>query len=72
MSDDLVDRLRLRHTDTWPMQIGKGDLINTDGPAAADRIEELEKRVEQAKIVFATMRSEMVNVCAVMKAFEDE
>ena len=39
---------------------------------AANRIEELEKRVDQAKIVFATMRSEMASVCAVMKAFEDE
>ena len=64
--DDLVKRLReAAHLDLYGVHCG----VERE---AADRIEELEKRVEQAKIVFATMRSEMVNVCAVMKAFEND
>ena len=35
---DLIERLRARHNDTWPMQIGHGDLINEDGPTAADAL----------------------------------
>ena len=46
MTDDLVERLRAKHDDTWPLKIAFGDLINEDGPEAADRIEELERHVE--------------------------
>ena len=42
MTNDLVKRLRAKHNDTWPLKIGHGDLINDDGPEAADRIEKLE------------------------------
>ena len=49
MSDDLVKRLRAKHADTWPVKIGHGDLINEDGPEAADRIEKLETLVEQLR-----------------------
>lgn len=47
MSDDLVKRLRAQHNDTWPLKIGHGDLINEDGPEAADRIEKLETEIER-------------------------
>ena len=60
MTDDLVKRLR--EFERW----------DPDLKEAADRIEELEERVRQAKIVFATMRAEMSSVCAVMEAFENE
>jgi hypothetical protein len=42
MSDDLKERLRFKHNDTWPIKIGYGDLVNEDGPEAASRIEKLE------------------------------
>ena len=42
MNDDLVKRLRFKHNDTWPIKIGHGDLVNEDGPEAADRIAKLE------------------------------
>lgn len=38
---DIVERLRSTHGDTWPRQIGFGDLNNEDGPEAADDIERL-------------------------------
>lgn len=67
MTDLLVQALRedeaLATNDEWRVRVCN---------IAANRIEELEKRVEQAKIVFATMRSEMANVCAVMEEFENE
>ena len=31
----LAEELEARHRDTWPLQIGLGDLINEDGPRAA-------------------------------------
>ena len=70
MTDDLVKRLRLQ-SDLSLMKLPT-DHVYVSHKAAADRIEELEKRVQQAKIVFATMRSEMASVCAVMEAFENE
>lgn len=52
---DLIERLRARHNDTWPMQIGHGDLINEDGPAAADALAaqavELERMREALEII---------------------
>jgi hypothetical protein len=66
MSDDLVKRLRDFTCDCFS---GNSKHMAWE---AADRIEELEKRVRQAKIVFATMRSEMSSVCAVMEAFEND
>ena len=47
MTDDLVKRLRAQHNDTWPLKIGHGDLINEDGPEAADRIEKLEAALRE-------------------------
>lgn len=41
---DIVERLEARHNDTWPMQIGYGDLINEDGPEAAVEITRLRQR----------------------------
>lgn len=38
---DLCTRLRERHGDSWPIAIGKFELINRDGAEAADRIEKL-------------------------------
>ncbi len=67
MCSDLVQRLRDRGTSETNCLCGNPVCIE-----AADRIEELEKRVHQAKIVFATMRSEMSSVCAVMEAFESD
>ena len=43
MTVNLVERLRAKHDDTWPLKIAFGDLINEDGPEAASRIEELEQ-----------------------------
>ena len=70
MSDDLVKRLQI-WAHECEEQHGPG-MWSQDMRAASDRIELLEKRVHQAKIVFATMRSEMSSVCAVMEAFEDD
>ena len=68
MTDDLVKRLRdnMKDVDAYESHISNAM------EEAADRIETLEKRVQQMKIVFATMRSEMISVCATMKVFEDE
>lgn len=33
---EMVEILNAKHNDTWPRMIGYGDLINEDGPAAAD------------------------------------
>ena len=70
MTDDLVKRLQMWARECEE-QHGPG-MWSQDMRHAADHIEELEKRVRQAKIVFATMRSEMSSVCAVMEAFENE
>ena len=35
---DIVERLRARHSDTWPVQVGLDDYYNPDGPEAADEI----------------------------------
>lgn len=43
----LTERLRAKHDDTWPQQIGYGDLYNEDGPAAAERIEQLETALRE-------------------------
>jgi len=69
MTDDLVKRLR-ESAEEW--DDCKEAFNAAQDREAADRIEELEKRVRQAKIVFATMRSEMSSVCAVMEAFEND
>ncbi len=45
---DIVERLRAKHDDTWPQQIGYGDLINQDGPEAADEIERLRSLLKEA------------------------
>jgi len=70
MTDDLVKRLRM-----WAQecaeQHGPG-MWSQDMLAAAEMLGELDKRVHRAKIVFATMRSEMSSVCAVMEAFEND
>ena len=67
MTNDLVRRLvEFEFSDN----LGNGDFSVCY--EAADRITELEKQVHQAKVVFATMRSEMSSVCAVMEAFENE
>jgi hypothetical protein len=50
MSDDLVKRLRAKHNDTCPLKIRHGDLINEDGPEAADRIEKLETALRKVLI----------------------
>lgn len=48
---DIVERLRERHNDTWPQQIGYGDLYNQDGLEAADEIERLRKEIERLREV---------------------
>ena len=47
MTDDLKELLRFKHNDTWPKKIGYGDLVNEDGPEAADRIEKLEAALRE-------------------------
>lgn len=46
---DLIERLRARHNDTWPRQIGHGDLINEDGPAAADALSAQAAEIERMR-----------------------
>jgi hypothetical protein len=38
---EILGVLRATHRDTWPSQTGFGDLINPDGPEAADAIADL-------------------------------
>lgn len=45
----LLFALEARHGDTWPTQIGYGDLINQDGPEAAALIRRLAGEVERAR-----------------------
>lgn len=70
MTDNLVKRLQMWARECEE-QHGPG-MWSQDMLAASERLKELEKRVEQSKIVFATMRSEMSSVCAVMEAFEND
>jgi len=37
----LAEELEARHCDTWPLQIGLGDLTNADGPRAATALRAL-------------------------------
>jgi hypothetical protein len=44
---ELIEALTAKHNDTWPLQIGFGDLINEDGPHAASEITRLRGEVER-------------------------
>lgn len=57
---DIVERLRERHNDTWPQQIGYGDLYNQDGLEAADEIERLREENEIWKSVFPDIAPQSV------------
>lgn len=46
-TQELVERLRAKHDDTWPIQIGYGEPINQDGPEAASRLELLQQEVDR-------------------------
>jgi len=57
---DIVERLRARHSDTWPVQVGLDDYYNPDGPEAADEIERLRAALSwiMAKAVTVRMLDE--------------
>ena len=66
----LIERLRARHDDTWPKQIGYGDLYNEDGPDAAERIEQLEAALRSLRLT-ACVLLQNAEGCAVNHYGED-